>query len=220
MGLVIRDILRHGGLQFCVPGFPEASHAKFDVIGTYLDNFLLKFESSLSPRPQALDVMARNYLRVPSFPARSFDQGHDLPPPQRPQLPMDGSAGFEVITSDASIGVGDVYRVLFRLDNTSSAGAVNKGASPHPDSLALLMWLLDFPERFDIELIARHIPGRENTLADCFSRLCGAINCQQWRLLVDIFRALEAACGPIDVGACSDHSCSDPLGRNSVFPDS
>eukprot|EP00873_Tetraselmis_striata_P038017 jgi/Tetstr1/458281/TSEL_044767.t1 len=57
--------------------------------------------------------------------------------------------------------------VLFRLDNTSSLMAVNKGASPHPDALELLLWLLQLLERYDdIELIVRHILGRaENTLA-------------------------------------------------------
>eukprot|EP00873_Tetraselmis_striata_P039290 jgi/Tetstr1/459554/TSEL_004919.t1 len=103
--------------------------------------------------------------------------------------------------------------VLFRLDSTSSVGAVNKGASPHPDSLELLLWLLEFLERYDIALIARHIPGRQNTLADCLFRLRGAVDDQDWRLLGDIFRALEAACGPFDIDACSD-----PLGSNSFFP--
>eukprot|EP00873_Tetraselmis_striata_P000621 jgi/Tetstr1/420885/TSEL_011948.t1 len=55
-------------------------------------------------------------------------------------------------------------------------------------------------------------PGRENTLADCLSRLRGAIDDHDWRLLGDIFRALEAACGPFDVDACSD-----PLGRITSF---
>eukprot|EP00873_Tetraselmis_striata_P003613 jgi/Tetstr1/423877/TSEL_014500.t1 len=66
--------------------------------------------------------------------------------------------------------------VLFRLDKTSSVGAVNKGASPNPDSLVLLMWLLDLQERFDIQLIACHIPGRDYTLANCLFRLRGAID--------------------------------------------
>eukprot|EP00873_Tetraselmis_striata_P021366 jgi/Tetstr1/441630/TSEL_029856.t1 len=86
--------------------------------------------------------------------------------------------------------------VLFRLDNTSSLGL----AAPAVVSI-------------DIELIAPHIPGRENTLDDCFSRLRGGIDDDDWRLLVDIFRELEAACGPFDAD-----SCSDPLGRKSSRP--
>eukprot|EP00873_Tetraselmis_striata_P042203 jgi/Tetstr1/462467/TSEL_007463.t1 len=62
------------------------------------------------------------------------------------------------------------------------------------------MRLLDLLERFDIGIIARHIPGRENTLVDCLSRLGGAIHYHSC-LLVAIFRELEAACGPFDVVA-------------------
>eukprot|EP00873_Tetraselmis_striata_P004519 jgi/Tetstr1/424783/TSEL_001480.t1 len=408
---VIRDILLREGLQFCVPGSPEASYANFGVAGTYLDDFLLKFNSSLSLWQQGLmylscvntrhkyglpvklaknewpstrcefvgvlidtvrgtvavsaarcgklraradalltevDVagttargalasfigkvqwtcpvvlpgqahlvglyrardclvsaastnpidswdpaepccvdpaaradllwwrdtltagasrmtpspsdpiqpLARSYRRVPAFPGL-WSKAMIPRLPGDPQLPLDGSAGFEVITSDASGWAGGVWwgdvrlhyaftpeqlqqwstsanlrelfmvpwtisqigarlagsNVLFRLDNTSSVGAVNKGASPHPDSLELLLWLLELLERFDIALIARHIPGRQNTLADSLSRLRGAIDDQDWRLLSDIFRALEAACGPFDVDACAD-----PLGRNSFCP--
>eukprot|EP00873_Tetraselmis_striata_P009414 jgi/Tetstr1/429678/TSEL_019575.t1 len=53
-------------------------------------------------------------------------------------------------------------------------------------------------ERFDMELsIARHIPGRENTLAECLSRLRGAIDDQDRRLLIAVLHELEAACGPL-----------------------
>eukprot|EP00873_Tetraselmis_striata_P006494 jgi/Tetstr1/426758/TSEL_001695.t1 len=45
---VIRDILLKEGLQFCVPGSPEASYANFDVASIYFDYFLLKFNSSSS----------------------------------------------------------------------------------------------------------------------------------------------------------------------------
>eukprot|EP00873_Tetraselmis_striata_P023598 jgi/Tetstr1/443862/TSEL_031816.t1 len=103
--------------------------------------------------------------------------------------------------------------IFFHLDNTSSVVAVNKGTSPHPDSLELLMWLLELMQRYDIELIARHIPGREGNLTDCLSRLNGAVDDQDRRLLGDVFRALEAACGHFGVDACSD-----PLGRNSFCP--
>eukprot|EP00873_Tetraselmis_striata_P039280 jgi/Tetstr1/459544/TSEL_004909.t1 len=408
---VIRDILLREGLQFCVPGSPEASYANFGVAGTYLDDFLLKFNSSLSlwqhglmylscvntlnkyglpvklaknewpstrcefvgvlidtvrgtvavsaarggklraradalltevdvtgttargalasfigkvqwtcpvvlpgqahlvglyrardclvsaastnsidswdpaepcsvdpaaradllwwrdtlaagasrmtPSPSdPIQPLERSYRRVPAFPGL-WSKAMIPRLPGDPQLPLDGSAGFEVVTSDASGWAGGVWwgdvrlhyaftpeqlqqwstsanlrelfmvpwtiakigarlagsSVLFRLDNTSSVGAVNKGASPHPDSLELLLWLLELLERYDIALIARHIPGRKNTLADSLSRLRGAIDDQDWRLLSDIFRALEAACGPFDVDACAD-----PLGRNSFCP--
>eukprot|EP00873_Tetraselmis_striata_P019883 jgi/Tetstr1/440147/TSEL_028504.t1 len=43
-----------------------------------------------------------------------------------------------------------------------------------------------------------------NTLADSLSRLRGAIRDQGRCLLGDIFRALEAACSPFDVDACSE----------------
>eukprot|EP00873_Tetraselmis_striata_P040346 jgi/Tetstr1/460610/TSEL_000535.t1 len=89
---------------------------------------------------------------------------------------------------------------LFRLDNTSSVGAVKHWRL----TPTLLVWLLDLLERCDIELIAWHIPGMENTLANCLSRLCGAIDDQDWRLLVPIFCQLEATCGPFDVDASSD----------------
>eukprot|EP00873_Tetraselmis_striata_P008157 jgi/Tetstr1/428421/TSEL_018435.t1 len=91
--------------------------------------------------------------------------------PSDPKLPLDGSAGFEECWGTSASSSSSGSSVLFRLDKHSSVSAVYKGASPHPDSLALLTWLLGFLERFDIELIARHIPGREHTLADCLSRL-------------------------------------------------
>eukprot|EP00873_Tetraselmis_striata_P009219 jgi/Tetstr1/429483/TSEL_019390.t1 len=380
---VIRDILLREGLQFCVPGSPEASYANFGVAGTYLDDFLLKFNSSLSLWQQGLmylscvntlhkyglpvklaknewpstrcefvgvlidtvrgtvavsaarcgklraradalltevDVtgttargalasfvgkvqwtcpvvlpgqahlvglyrardclvsaastnpidswdpaepcsvdpagradllwwrdtltagasrmppspsdpiqpLERSYRRVPAFPGL-WSKAMIPRLPGDPQLPLDGSAGFELQRWSTSANLRELFmvpwtisqigarlagsNVLFRLDNTSSVGAVNKGASPHPDSLELLLWLLELLERYDIALIARHIPGRQNTLADSLSRLRGAIDDQDWHLLSDIFRALEAACGPFDVDACAD-----PLGRNSFCP--
>eukprot|EP00873_Tetraselmis_striata_P027359 jgi/Tetstr1/447623/TSEL_034984.t1 len=170
-------------------------------------------------------------------------------------LPLDGSAGFEVITSDASRWAEEVMwhnfrlhyaftskrlerwgtsanirelffmvpwsiqhigaqltggNILYRLDNTAYVDADNnKGASPHPDSLALLLWLLSLMQRYDIKLIARHIPGRqENNLTDCLSRLRGAVDDQDCRLLVAIFRDSRAHRRPLTTSSLDQWECS------------
>eukprot|EP00873_Tetraselmis_striata_P037591 jgi/Tetstr1/457855/TSEL_004257.t1 len=137
----------------------------------------------------------RSYRRVPFFP--SFWPKTMVPClPTDPQLPMDGSLQrwgasanlrelFMFPWTTEEIGARRLTgnSILFRHDISLLVGAVNKGASPHPESLALLLWLLKLLERYDIgrydiELIARHIPGGENALADCLSRLSGTIDDQ------------------------------------------
>eukprot|EP00873_Tetraselmis_striata_P015376 jgi/Tetstr1/435640/TSEL_024540.t1 len=222
-----------GVLIDTVQGTVAVSTARCNKLRVCADALLTEVDITANascPDPSPLE---RSYRRVPSFPGLWSKAMIPRLSCDR-QLPLDGSVGFEVITSDASgwvrgqrspplrlhrgaaPAVGHLRElfmvvpwtiaeigarltgssVLFRLDKTSSVGAVDKGASPHPDALELLLWLLELLERYGNALIARHIPRQENTLTDCLSRLRGAINDQHWRLLVDTFRALEAACGP------------------------
>ena len=101
-------------------------------------------------------------------------------------------------------------KVLFRLDNQASVGAVNRLASMSPPVQQLLLWLVSILLEFNIRLFARYLPGKRNDRADGLSRLTGAIDDQDWQLLAAVFTSLAASWGPFAVDACSD-----PLGRNS-----
>ena len=104
-------------------------------------------------------------------------------------------------------------RVLFRLDNQAAVGAVNLGASMSPPVQALLSDLRDLLHRHGVHLVARYLPGLENSRADTISRLRGHRDDQDWRLSPRVFSALSTAWGPFEVDACSD-----PLGLNSHCP--
>ena len=101
-------------------------------------------------------------------------------------------------------------RVLFRLDNQASVGAVNKLASMSVAVQPLLLWLVSVLLAHGIHLVARYLPGEDNERADGLSRLKGAVDDQDWQLSSRVFRALASAWGPFAVDACSD-----PLGRNA-----
>eukprot|EP00873_Tetraselmis_striata_P000161 jgi/Tetstr1/420425/TSEL_011540.t1 len=217
------------------PGNPEASYTNFYVKGTYLDDFFLKFDRSMSPwqhdlmylscintlhkhglsikraksewpstrcefvcvlidtvrgtiavsaarcdkviwphHQHPIQPLEHSYRRAAAFPGIWTKAMIPRRLHSDPQLPLDGSAGFKVISSDASGWAGGVWRgvthlpyvftperperlgtcailcelimvpwtneqigtqlttgsnVLFRLDNTSSMGAVNM--APH-----------------------------------------------------------------------------------------
>jgi hypothetical protein len=104
-------------------------------------------------------------------------------------------------------------RVLIRLDNLAAVGAVNKGASMSPGFQSILLRLHSVLQTHRIQLVARHIPGVENTLADGISRLKGHVDDQDWRLDPQVHALLHARWGPFHVDACSD-----PLGRNAFYP--
>ena len=103
--------------------------------------------------------------------------------------------------------------LLFRLDNQASVGAVNTGASMVPEVNALLIWLHELEDFFDVRVVARYLPGVLNVRADGISRLRGALDDQDWQLRPSLFAQLAASWGPFDVDACSD-----PLGRNAHCP--
>lgn len=100
--------------------------------------------------------------------------------------------------------------MLLRLDNTAAVGATIKVASSSPEVLRLLWWLVELLQFYDIEIVARHLPGRDNTPADAISRLKGLRDNQDWQILRQIFERLAALVGPFAVDACAD-----PLGRNA-----
>lgn len=104
-------------------------------------------------------------------------------------------------------------RVLFRLDNTAAVGAVNKGGSMVPEVNILLRNTHLACRMFGIQVVARHIPGVDNQLADALSRLPGTRDDQDWQLLPSVFHRLEHRVGPFQVDACAD-----PLGHNAYCP--
>lgn len=101
-------------------------------------------------------------------------------------------------------------RVLFRLDNSASVGAINKGGSSEPAVNALLLAIHRVCREFGIFLVARHLPGDENLLADAISRLRVVRDRDDWLLHRRIFSDLQRLAGPFTVDACAD-----PLGFNA-----
>lgn len=101
-------------------------------------------------------------------------------------------------------------RVLFRLDNGASVGAINKGGSSTPEVNDLLIAIHRVCQEFGIHLVARHLPGVDNPLADALSRLRTTVDRDDWMLHLRIFLQLAAVAGPFDVDACAD-----PVGFNS-----
>ena len=61
-------------------------------------------------------------------------------------------------------------RILFQCDNNSVVTAINKGASKDPLVMHLLRCLWLFVALYDIDIVAEHIPGATNQVADMLSR--------------------------------------------------
>lgn len=101
-------------------------------------------------------------------------------------------------------------RVLFRLDNGASVGAINKGGSAAPAVNALLIAIHRVCQEFGIHLVARHLPGEDNPLADALSRLRTVLDRDDWLLHRRLFLELADCAGPFDVDACAD-----PVGHNA-----
>ena len=59
---------------------------------------------------------------------------------------------------------------IFQCDNHSVVDAINKGSSKDAMVMHLLRCLWFFTAIFDIQIIAKHIPGATNTSADMLSR--------------------------------------------------
>eukprot|EP00873_Tetraselmis_striata_P014756 jgi/Tetstr1/435020/TSEL_023991.t1 len=217
---IIRDIILKEGLKLSVPGNPEASCTNFYVNDTYLDDFLLKFDSSLSRWQH--DFMHLSCINTLHKHGLSIKHAKSEWPSTRCEFV--GVLIDTVILSDALGWAGDVWCGATHLTYAYTPERLERlGTSAILCELIMVPWtneqiigtqlttgsnvlfrLDNTSLRFDIELIARHSPARENTLADCLSRLRGAIDDQDWRLLVATFHELEAACGPFDVDASSD----------------
>lgn len=111
------------------------------------------------------------------------------------------------------------YRIVCFTDNTATEGML-KNLWGTPTFIPLLKEILRLLVRFDLELDVHRIGTKENVLADCLSR--GAMDefhghaaafvaasgvaadQEDWQLLSDAFRELDAVYGPFQVDACVD----------------
>lgn len=62
-------------------------------------------------------------------------------------------------------------RVIVSTDNTTTMYAINKGSSRHSVIMSFLRILFWFSAYFNFDIIAKHLPGRYNVIADSASRL-------------------------------------------------
>ena len=61
-------------------------------------------------------------------------------------------------------------QILFETDNSQVVSYINKQSSDKAPIMALMRPLILLLIKHNIQLVARHIPGKENTLADAISR--------------------------------------------------
>ena len=88
--------------------------------------------------------------------------------------------------------------VLLRLDNTTAVAYVNKlggTVSPRLNSIVRELWLWCMNR--DITLVAEHLPGLENTIADKESRVMR--DRSDWMLNPQIFLQIDMKWGPLEV---------------------
>ena len=80
----------------------------------------------------------------------------------------------ELVSIILSCGVWGPYparqRILFQCDNYSLVAAINEGSSKHPLVMHLLRCLWLFVALYDIDIVAEHIAGATNQVADMLSR--------------------------------------------------
>ena len=87
-----------------------------------------------------------------------------------------------------SLVVGKI--VLIATDNTTVVAYVNKQGGMRSGPLCALLWrILSWCDRNEVQIRARHIPGRLNVVADKLSRL-GQVIQTEWSLLPEIFQAI------------------------------
>ncbi|XP_078583889.1 uncharacterized protein LOC144866402 [Branchiostoma floridae x Branchiostoma japonicum] len=80
-------------------------------------------------------------------------------------------------------------RVIVFADSDSSVCAINKGTSPSPPFMRCIRELFWISAENNFSLQARHVKGKENTLADALSRLNDSVHAElarsrveQWKL--------------------------------------
>lgn len=101
--------------------------------------------------------------------------------------------------------------ILFRMDSAAFVGAINHRGSMVPHFNVLVQRLMELLEALGCEAVARHLPCKQNVLADGISRLEGRRDPTDWMLVHSHFCVISGAVGPFDVDAC----CDD-LGHNSL----
>ena len=89
-------------------------------------------------------------------------------------------------------------KILLRIDNTSAVAYINNlGGTVSQDLVNLAknlwMWCL---ER-NIHIIAQHLPGVQNTIADAESQTM--VDRSDWKLNEDIFKRIDQLFGPIEL---------------------
>ena len=60
--------------------------------------------------------------------------------------------------------------IAVKCDNMAVVSIINKGTSHDPDAMHLARCLAFIKAKYDLELVASHIRGVENTIADALSR--------------------------------------------------
>ena len=88
--------------------------------------------------------------------------------------------------------------ILLRMDNTSAITYVNKLGGTVSQSLTAItknLWLWCLQR--DISLIAEHLPGVQNTIADKESRMMK--DRTDWKLNPEVFRQINRRLGPLTV---------------------
>lgn len=61
-------------------------------------------------------------------------------------------------------------RIMFRMDSAASVGAINHRGSMVPHFNELVKRVMELLEAMGCEIVARHLPRKENVLADSISR--------------------------------------------------
>ena len=80
--------------------------------------------------------------------------------------------------------------VLIATDNTTVVAYINKQGGMRSGSLCALLWrILSWCDRNEVQIKARHIPGRLNVVADKLSRLRQVIQ-TEWSLAPEVFKSI------------------------------
>lgn len=107
---------------------------------------------------------------------------------------------------------------MHQTDNSVAVSYINKqgGAKEHLNAIAQDLW--EFCLERSIHLIARHIPGEENSECDRLSRLAQMKT--EWRLNPEVFHALDKHWGPFDLDIFASRENTQLTNYFSLLPDS
>ena len=84
------------------------------------------------------------------------------------------------------------HRIQFRCDNQSVVAVISSGTSKDSRLMQLLMKLFLCAARFNMKVTAKHVPGKDNAIADALSRF----NMQVFRQLAPTARPIPTSIPP------------------------